>query len=127
MVIFGKKDISLLELILRLGVFGTFLGHGIFALLQKVTWLPFLTFWGISEKTGLQLMIVIGVVDIFVAVITLLKPISSILLYATAWAFLTALMRPISGGMLLEFIERSANWATPFALYLFLRFRSSPD
>ncbi len=43
----------------------------------------------------------------------------SLLIYATIWAFCTALMRPLSGGEWLDFIERSANWAAPLALLFF--------
>ena len=31
------------EWILRIGVFGTFLGHGIFALMIKQSWIPYFT------------------------------------------------------------------------------------
>ena len=120
----NSTNLSLVELILRIGVFGTFLGHGLYAFGQKVDWIPFLTFWGISEKISLQLMPVIGVIDIVVALIVLVRPWKPVLLYAVLWAFLTALMRPLTGQGILEFVERSANWAAPLALYFYLLIRS---
>ena len=108
------------EYILRIGVFGTFIGHGIFALQHKMAWLAFLTFWGISPENGLRLMTVIGIIDVIIAFTTLIKPIKALLIYAAIWAFLTALMRPIAGGYLLDFVERFSNVAAPLALYLIL-------
>ncbi|NND06624.1 MAG: hypothetical protein HKN87_09605 [Saprospiraceae bacterium] len=108
------------EYILRIGVCGTFLGHGIFALQHKTAWLAFLTFWGISPENGLFLMTVIGIVDVIIALVTLFRPVKALLIYAAIWAFLTALMRPIAGGYLLDFVERFSNVAAPLALYLLL-------
>jgi len=104
--------------ILRIGVFGTFLGHGIFALMKNPGWFPFLEFWGFTEDQINVLMPAIGVLDIGIALSVLFRPSKYILLYAVVWAFLTALMRPVVGGSWLDFVERSANWAAPLALYL---------
>ncbi len=108
------------EWILRIGIFGTFLGHGVFALLVKQSWIPYFTSIGISESTAVILLPLIGILDITVAIFALLKPIRVILIWATLWAFITALIRPISGEPIWDFIERTANWAVPLAL-LYLR------
>ena len=110
-----------LQWILRLGVFGTFLGHGLFAFSQKTSWIPYLTFWGFSDSMAMQMMPVIGVIDIVVALIILIRPMRWVLIYAFAWAFSTALMRVLVGEGILEFVERAANWACPLALYLLMR------
>jgi hypothetical protein len=112
-------------IILRIAVFGTFLGHGIVALKQNPDWVPFLTFWGISEKAAFSLMIAIGILDILIAVSTLLRPNRYILAYATFWAFITALMRPLTGITVWAFIERASNWGAPLALLLLRRAFSS--
>jgi len=108
------------EWILRIGIFGTFLGHGIFALMLKQSWIPYFTAIGISESTALTLLPLIGTLDILVSLIVLLKPIRVILIWASVWGFATALIRPISGEPIWDFVERSANWAAPLAL-LYLR------
>lgn len=108
------------EYILRVGVFGTFLGHGIFALQHKMAWLAFLTHWGITPERGLQLMTVIGIIDVIIALATLIKPMKPLLIYAVIWAFMTALMRPVAGGYFLDFVERFSNVAAPLALYVIL-------
>ncbi len=115
-----KNTANYLNWVLRIGVAGTFIGHGILAVGQKEDWVHFLTFWGFSVDTSMQLLVVIGVLDILVGVITLVRPWKPALLYAAIWAFLAALMRPITGDSILEFVERSANWAAPLALYLLL-------
>jgi hypothetical protein len=111
-----KVKVSKAEWILRIGIFGSFLGHGIFALGAKAGWIPYFTSIGISEASALTLMPLIGVLDILVAVAVLYKPLRGILLWAALWGFATALIRPISGEPIWDFVERSANWAAPLAL-----------
>jgi len=108
------------EWILRIAVFGTFLGHGVFALLVKQSWIPYFTSIGMSEANAVVLLPLIGILDIMVAIFALLKPIRGVLIWAVLWAFMTALIRPISGEPIWDFVERSANWAAPLAL-LYLR------
>src|SRR3990167_131088 len=101
------------EWILRIGVFGTFLGHGIFALMIKQSWIPYFTSVGISETAAVALLPVIGIMDLIVAFSVLIRPLKIILIWATLWGFTTALIRPISGEPIWDFLERSANWAAP--------------
>ncbi|MDH3711482.1 MAG: hypothetical protein OER04_16430 [Cyclobacteriaceae bacterium] len=107
-------------ILLRIGVFGTFLGHGILALLVNPHWIKYLEFWGFSENQAETLMPIIGIVDILVALTVLIRPIRYILLYAAIWGLLTALMRPLVGESWLQFVERAANWAAPAGLYALL-------
>lgn len=108
------------EWILRLGVFGTFLGHGIFALLVKQSWIPYFTAVGISESMAVTLLPIIGIMDIAVAFIALFRPFKIVLIWATIWGFATAMIRPISGEPIWDFVERTSNFAAPLAL-LYLR------
>ncbi len=113
-------NLKLIEIILRVGVFGTFLGHGLIALKSIPDWIPYLTTIGFSTEQAINIMPVIGVIDILVAFITLIKPLKPVLIYAFVWAFLTALIRPIAGDSFLMFVERAANWVVPLALYFYL-------
>ncbi len=113
-----KRGIA--EWILRIGIFGTFIGHGVFALMLKQSWIPYFTSVGISENAALKLLPFIGALDILVALIVLIKPLRVALIWASVWGFATALIRPISGEPIWDFVERSANWAAPLAL-LYLR------
>ena len=115
-----QENLKKIEWILRIAVFGTFLGHGVFALLGKQSWIPYFISVGISETNAIVLLPLIGVLDILVAVSALIKPMRAVLIWATLWAFATALIRPISGEPIWDFVERTANWAAPLAL-LYLR------
>jgi hypothetical protein len=120
----GVKKISKLEWILRLGVFGTFLGHGLFALTIKKSWFGYFTGVGISEASIPTLLILIGIMDVIVALFALFKPIRVVLLWAVVWSVITALIRPITGDFFgldfLDFVERSANFMAPLALLVLL-------
>ncbi len=109
------------EWILRIGVFGTFLGHGIFAVYGNPGWTVYLNTVGIPDEWAVRLMPVIGIIDILIAITILVKPLKPVLLYAITWAFLTALIRPLSGDSIWMFVERSANWAAPLALLLLFK------
>lgn len=115
------KNIKKIEWVLRIGLFGEFLGHGIFALQLKQRFLEMLTaFTTITGNAATKIMYVIGAMDIAVAIFAILKPIRIVLIYATIWGFMTALARPIAGDPIWDFIERWANWAVPLAL-LYIR------
>ncbi len=113
-----KKSTNLYEWILRIGIAGTFFGHGFLAIGVKPNWVPLLTVYGFSTETAVQLMPVIGTLDIVISVMVLIYPMRILLMWAGIWAFTAALSRPIAGEPVAEFIERSANWAVPFALLL---------
>ena len=112
------NDKKTIEIIARIGVFGTFISHGILAFNTNPDWIKLITCFGFSEIQARFLMPIIGVVDIFVAFIILIFPVRIIVFWAFLWAFLTALSRPIAGLDYLEFIERSANWVLPLILLL---------
>jgi hypothetical protein len=111
-----KKGISISEYVLRIGIFGTFIGHGILALGVKASWIPLITAFGFSDAMAVSLLPLIGTLDIMVALFSLFLPIRIVLIWATLWSFATALSRPIAGESILDFVERTANWAAPLAL-----------
>lgn len=104
--------------LLRVAVFGTFLGHGMFAFMVNPKWIIYLTTIGFSVEQAHFLMPIIGVIDIFVAFVLLIYPVSVVILYALVWALLTALIRPIAGEPIWAFVERSSNWIVPLILFL---------
>lgn len=105
--------------ILRIAVAGAFIGHGVFALQVKQGWISYFTAVGITVETATILLPLIGIMDIVLALIILIKPVRIALLWMAFWGFLTALIRPIAGEPIWDFIERFANWGAPLAL-LFL-------
>ena len=109
------------ESILRVGVFGEFLGHGILALQGKQAWIGWISqMTGASPLLAGQLLFLIGAFDVVVAFIILVRPLRGVLLWAAAWGFWTALVRPFVGESILDFIERWANWAAPLA-FIFIQ------
>ncbi|HEY4512890.1 MAG TPA: hypothetical protein VJH06_00020 [Candidatus Paceibacterota bacterium] len=107
-----------LEWVLRIGVAGEFLGHGVFAVLKKADWIKWTEqLTGVDTATATMLIVAVGVVDILLAMLVLWKPIKPLLLWMAFWGFWTALVRPLVGLPIWDFIERFANWAAPLALY----------
>jgi hypothetical protein len=75
--------------------------------------------FGISDAgLATQLLFLVGVIDVALALLTLIKPIRLALLWMTFWGFWTALLRPIVGEPIWDFVERWANWGAPLALLL---------
>jgi hypothetical protein len=111
-----SSKVSSVEWILRIGIFGSFLGHGVFALGIKEGWIPYFTAVGFSESSAVTLLPLIGAMDVVIAFLVLFMPLRIILAWAAFWGFLTALMRPIAGEPIWDFVERWANWAAPLAL-----------
>lgn len=111
-----------MEWILRIAVAGEFLGHGIFALQGKADWVKWMgQLTGAGSELSTQLIFAIGVADLLVAGIVLFKPLKPVLLWATFWGAWTALVRPLVGLPVWDFIERFANWGAPLALYYLIK------
>lgn len=111
-----------IEWILRIGVAGEFLGHGMFAIQGKQSWFKYFEAFGISDPSTITTMLlVVGVMDVVLAIIVLVRPVRPLLLWMAAWGLWTALIRwPFGGDPVWDFVERWANWAAPLALYYFL-------
>lgn len=110
---------KLIQWVLRIAVAGEFIGHGMFAFGQKEQWLDWIQqLTGVDVITAGTLLMLIGTLDMLVALIVLVKPIRIVLLWAALWGFWTALLRPIVGEPIWDFIERWANWGAPLALLL---------
>ncbi len=108
--------------LLRIGVAGEFLGHGLLAIGGKADWIKWMVqLIHVTPEMATTLLMLIGISDCIVAMIVLWKPIKPVLLWAAFWGFWTALVRPLVGVGWLDFIERFANWAAPLALYYLVK------
>lgn len=115
-----------LDWILRIGVFGIFFGHGIWALSIKQGWFGYFTALGIAETSIPALLTIIGVMDVLVGLTVLWRPYKFVLAWAILWSFATAAIRPatameplFSGFFsieLMDLIERFGNFMMPLAL-----------
>src|SRR3989344_5793482 len=100
-----------IEWVLRIGVAGEFLGHGVFALQGKAQWIQWVQDLSFLDASGAAtFMTFVGILDIALAVLVLIKPIRVALLWMVFWGFWTALVRPLVGEPIWDFIERWANW-----------------
>ncbi|MBI4159778.1 DoxX family membrane protein [Candidatus Wolfebacteria bacterium] len=112
-------NMKLVEWVLRISVAGEFIGHGVFALQGKKDWVGWFAQFGVADPgMATQLLFLIGAMDIALAIFILIKPVRVVLLWMVFWGFWTALMRPIVGMPVWDFVERSANWGAPLALLL---------
>ncbi|TAK03853.1 hypothetical protein EPO34_01685 [Patescibacteria group bacterium] len=107
------------EWVLRIAVAGEFLGHGVFAVQGKAQWIGWIQeILSVNAPTATTLLTLVGWSDIAVAAAVLLwrgVP-RAVLLWAAIWGFWTALVRPLVGEPVWDFVERFANWGAPLAL-----------
>jgi hypothetical protein len=111
-----------IEWVLRLAVAGEFLGHGVFALQGKEGWFKYFTPFGITQpETITTILLIVGIVDVLLALLILVRPVRIALLWMAFWGLWTALIRwPFGGDPVWDFFERWANWGAPLALLLLL-------
>lgn len=107
-----------IEWALRIGVAGEFIGHGVLAVQGKADWVSWMQqITHVNHGTAVTLILIIGLFDLVLAISVLVKPVRPLLLWMAVWGFWTALLRPIVGQSIWDFVERSANWGAPLALY----------
>jgi len=113
-------NVKIAKWVLRAAVAGEFLGHGVFALQGKKAWIGWISqLTGADAGLAAQILLLIGMLDVALAALILIKPIRIALLWMAFWGFWTALVRPVVGEPVWDFVERWANWGAPLAL-LFL-------
>lgn len=107
-----------LHLILRVGLALTFLGHGIFALNGRMSWLPYLMTVGLEQNTAATVLPIIGILDLIVATLLIVRPHKYLFLWCFIWTFAVSIIRPLSGESWLEFVERGAFYGVSLMLFL---------
>jgi len=118
-----NAETGIIEWVLRLGIAGTFIGHGCLAINANPAWIPLITTVGFSANMAINLLPVIGILDIIIALLVLVKPYKPVLYWVVFWTFITALSRVFAGQGILEFIERFSNIACPLALLLYISYK----
>src|SRR5512144_2694074 len=109
-----EKDGLTPEWLLRIAVCGEFICHGVFAIQGKaegVGWVDRML--GVGTASATQMLMLIGLFDIIIALLILLRPVRAALLWAAFWGLWTALLRPLMGLPIWDFVERTANWGAP--------------
>ena len=116
-----RINTKFIEWTLRVGLFGTFVGHGAFAVQGKESWIDWIaTFTGFDLVLATQVLVFVGIIDIFVGLAILLKPLRIVLLWAIVWTSWTAVMRilPFIGDPIWELLEKLINPAAAISLLL---------
>ncbi len=113
---------NLASWILRVATAGSFIGHGMFALQGKEGWFKYFEAVGISNpETIITLLLLVGILDITLAILILIKPVRIAILWMALWGLWTAMIRwPIGPDPVWDFVERWANWGAPLALLFLL-------
>ncbi|MDQ5954118.1 MAG: hypothetical protein QG583_45 [Patescibacteria group bacterium] len=108
--------------ILRIAVAGEFLGHGMFGILHKEEWIGWVqSLLGVDLALATTIIFLVGIMDVALAVLVLVKPMRPLLLWMAFWGFWTAILRPIMGKPIWDFVERLANAGAPLALYYLMK------
>ena len=115
-------NVNLASWILRVATAGSFIGHGMFALQGKEGWFKYFEAVGISNpETIITLLLLVGILDIALAILILIKPVRIAILWMAFWGLWTAMIRrPIGPDPVWDFVERWANWGAPLALLFLL-------
>jgi hypothetical protein len=107
-----------LQWILRVAVSLEFIGHGMFGIIGKESWLAYYDVFGISADAAWTLMPLTGAVDITLGVLVLLRPTRAAIAYMAFWGLFTATLRPLADQGIWELVERTYNYGVPAALLL---------
>jgi hypothetical protein len=101
--------------LLRLGVLGCFVGHGLWGVVGKEAWLPFFEVFFVPDRIAVHLLPFIGAFDIAIGLCAFFMPMRSVLAWAAFWTMFTAFLRPSAGMGMSEFFERAGNYGVPLA------------
>lgn len=104
--------------VLRVSVWACFVGHGMFGIRQKVDWLVFYRSVGFPDTVSFATMPLVGLMDITLGFLALLRPTRVVLMYTAFWGVFTGLMRPFVGMSFFEALERGGNYGPSVALLL---------
>jgi hypothetical protein len=106
---------------LRIAIAMCFIGHGAFGIVTKEIWTHYFAVFGIDRAMAYKLMPILGVTDILLGVVMLLRPMRAIAGWLVIWGLVTAALRPLSGEPFAELIERAGNFGAPLAFVAFRR------
>jgi hypothetical protein len=103
---------------LRIASAMCFIGHGAFGIITKEIWCNYFAVFGIGHATAYTLMPYLGTIDVLMGISLLFYPTKAILIWLVVWGTITAILRPLSGEPVAEFIERAGNFGAPLALLI---------
>lgn len=112
---------------IQLSIFLIFLSHGIGCFLKNALYIDYIigfvgdyTPFSIKQYQAEQLLNIIGIIDVVVAVLVLLKPSKNLLYWLIFWGLLTSLLRIVDAGIFnyIEFLIRTPHFGVPIAMLI---------
>lgn len=107
---------------MRIACAWCFIGHGAWGLYRKHEWLQFYEALGVGEDLAVASMPFVGLTDIALGVLVLIRPWQPALMWMVAWGVFTALLRPLAGLSWWEVVERAGNFIPPAVLLLLMSY-----
>jgi hypothetical protein len=126
----GAPLTSKAHLLLRLGLLGCFVGHGLWGFVPKVAWLPFfsqkplllehLSALGLT-LTPAQLQ-AFGLFEMGLGALVLLRPTPRLLGFVVGFKLASELLHPLAGSAIewLETIERAGDYVLPIVFAMLI-------
>lgn len=117
---------------LQFSIFLIFLSHGIGCFLKNGVYIDYIlnffrdyTSISLKQNDAELLLDIIGIVDVIVAILVLIKPFKSLLYWLIFWGLLTALLRILDASILnyVEFLIRVPHFGLPLLLLLIQNYR----
>ena len=120
---------------IQFSIFIIFMAHGIGCFLNNGLYIDYIigfvrdyTALSIQQQQAEQLLTIIGIIDVVVAVLVLVKPFKALLYWIIFWGFLTALLRIVDASILnyAELLMRVPHFGLPLALLIILNQKIEP-
>lgn len=120
---------------IQFSIFMIFMAHGMGCFLNNGLYIDYIigfvrdyTAFSINQQQAEQLLTIIGIVDVVVAILVLIKPFKPILYWIIFWGFLTALLRIVDASVLnyAEFLMRVPHFGLPLVLLIILKQKIEP-
>lgn len=120
---------------IQFSIFMIFMAHGIGCFLNNGLYIDYIigfvrdhTALSIKQQQAEELLTVIGIIDVTVAVLVLIKPFKALIYWVIFWGFLTALLRIVDASILnyAEFLMRVPHFGLPLVLLIILKQKIEP-
>lgn len=112
---------------IQLSIFLIFMSHGLGCFSKNPLYIDYiLGFFGdytslsVKQDQAEQLLDIIGIIDVIVAVLVLIKPFKALIYWLIFWGFLTALLRIVDASLLnyVEFLMRVPHFGLPIVMLI---------
>lgn len=120
----------------QLSIFLIFMAHGIGCLLKNALYIDYIlglvgdyTSFSMKQNQAEQLLNIIGVIDVVVAILVLIKPFKTLIYWLIFWGFLTSLLRIVDASILnyTEFLMRVPHFGLPIVMLIIWNERATTE